>query len=137
MKNSLAALASIVAVSAAAVVAPPVDPVAAQPARPAPACFWVRNVTNFAANDTTTVYLKVGFKQVWELKLFANCFNLDWVHHLALRSRGVGSNICEGPNPGLDVVVRDIGIGRQSCPVTEVRKLTPDEVAALPKNAQP
>ena len=36
-----------------------------------------------------------------------------------------------------DVVVHDIGIGRQSCPVTGVRKLTPDEVAALPKNARP
>ena len=139
MKKSLAALASIVAVSAAAVVALPAERVVAQPAAPkaSPACFWIRNVDGFAANDTTTLYLRVGMNQVWELKLFANCLNLDWVHHLGIRNRGAGSNICEGPNPGIDVVVRDIGIGRQSCPVTGVRKLTPDEVAALPKNARP
>lgn len=137
MKKSLAALASLAAISAAAVVAPPTERVVAQPARPAPACFWVRNVNNFAAVDTTTLYLNVGGNQVWELKLFANCINLNWVHHLGLRSRGAGSNICEGANPGLDVVVRDVATGRQSCPVTNVRRLTPDEIAALPKNARP
>jgi len=138
MKKNLAALVSLAAISAAAVVAPPAERVMAQPAAKAsPACFWIRNVDGFAANDTTTLYLRVGMNQVWELKLFANCLNLDWVHHLGIRNRGAGSNICEGPNPGIDVVVRDVGIGHQSCPVTGVRKLTPDEVAALPKNARP
>ncbi len=139
MKKSLAALASLAALSAAAVVATPAERVVAQPAPPkaSPACFWVRNADGFAANDTTTLYLRVGMNQVWELKLFSNCLNLDWVHHLGIRSRGAGSNVCEGTNPGIDVVVRDVAVGRQSCPVTGVRKLTPDEVAALPKNARP
>jgi len=139
MKKRLAALVSLVAISAAAVAAPPIERVVAQPAAPkaSPACFWIRDVDGFAANDTTTLYLRVGMNQVWELKLFANCINLDWVHHLGIRNRGAGSNVCEGPNPGLDVVVRDVGIGRQSCPVTNVRRLSPVEIAALPKNARP
>ena len=138
MKKSLAALASLAVLSAAAV-APPAERAVAQPAppRPAPACFWIRNVDGFAANDTRTLYLRVGMNQVWELKLFANCLNLDWVHHLGIRNRGAGSNVCEGPNPGIDIVVRDVAIGRQSCAVTGVRRLSPDEIAALPKNARP
>jgi hypothetical protein len=111
----------------------------AQPSpKPSPACFWQRSITNFAANDTSRVYLRVGGNQVFELTLFANCLQLNWVHRLAIRSRG-SSNVCEGPNPGLDVIVRDSGgiPGGQRCPVTGVRKLTPDEVAALPPQARP
>ena len=58
------------------------------------------------------------------------------LHHLALVSHG-SSLICEGPNLDVDVVVRDIAAGRQRCPVTSIRKLTPDEVAALPADARP
>jgi hypothetical protein len=146
MKKRLAppaALASLAAASAAALLGALAVSAAAQPP-PAPppkpagsACFWVRNVTNFAANDTNTLYLRVGGNQVWRLSLFANYFQINWVHRVGLRSRGASSNVCEGRNPGLDVVVRDVAIGRQSCPVTDVRKLTPDEFAALPKNARP
>lgn len=129
------AFAAALALSAAAQPPPP----SAAPARPpaARACFWIRNVDNFAATDSTTLYLRVGVSQVWRLKLFANCFNLDWVHNVALSARGVSSNVCEGPNPGIDVVIRDRAFGRQRCPVIDVQKLTPDEVAALPKNARP
>ena len=143
MKKIPAVLASLAAASAAvvlgtlAVSAAAQPPPAAPPRPPAPACFWIRNVTNFAANDTNTLYLKVGFNQTWRLGLFANCFDLDWVHHLGIRARGVGSSVCEGRNPDIDVVVRDPGFGHQSCPVTDVRRLTPAEVAALPKNARP
>ena len=139
MNKSLApALAALAAAAAAAVVATHSERAAAQPQRrPASACFWIRNVTNFAANDTRTLYLRVGGNQVWALGLFSDCFQLDWVHRVGLRNRGISSSICEGPNPGLDVVVRDVAVGRQSCPVTSVRKLTPAEAAALPPLARP
>jgi hypothetical protein len=117
------------------------DPTAGPTTKPAHAprsCFWTRMVSNFAASDESTVYVRVGVSQVYELKLFSNCLDLDWVHHIALRSVDGGeSDICEGSNPGVDVVVRDIAIGRQRCPITGVRKLTPAEVAALPKDARP
>lgn len=99
-------------------------------------CFWVRDVNNFAAADDENVYIRVGVKEVYQLTLFSHCFNVDWVHHLGLFSH-VSSNICEGTNPDLYVVTHDIGIGRQRCPVTSIRKLTPAEVAALPKLARP
>jgi hypothetical protein len=134
-----AAFAFAAALSVSAAAQPPPDgPAAGPPARHAHACFWRRMISSFGASDDSTLYVRVGARDIYELKLFANCFNLSWVHHVGLQSFGGGeSSICEGPNPGVDVVVRDIGIGRQRCPVTSVRKLTPPEVAALPRTARP
>jgi uncharacterized protein DUF6491 len=109
-------------------------PANAPPARPF--CFWTRSVANFAAVDTHNLYLRVDRGDVYQLKMFGNCLDISWVHHIALRTRST-SNVCEGRNPDLDVFNREVGIGRQRCPVLEVRKLTPDEVAALPKGARP
>jgi hypothetical protein len=36
-----------------------------------------------------------------------------------------------------EVVTHAAGIGRQKCMVRHMRKLTPEEVAALPKHARP
>ncbi|HWF78635.1 MAG TPA: DUF6491 family protein [Caulobacteraceae bacterium] len=142
MKSPVALAASAAALAAISLTAIPLG-VAAQPpaAAPAPAqraCFWTRSITNFAAVDTTRVYLRASGRRVFELTLFANCLQLNWVHRLGIRTRG-SSNICEGPNPGVDVIVRDRGgiPGGQRCPVTNIRLLTPDEVAALPPRARP
>jgi hypothetical protein len=112
------------------------QPPNAPPPKPRPSCFWASRVENFAAVDQQNLYLRVGIKDVYQAKLFSTCLNLDWVHRLALVSNP-SSLICEGPTMNLDVVVRDAGAGRQRCNVTNVRKLTPDEVAALPKGARP
>jgi len=109
---------------------------ASPPPKPRPSCFWTSRIENFAAVDEQNLYLRVGIHDVYRAKLFSNCFDIDWVHHLALISRG-SSLICEGPNLDVDVIVRDVAAGRQRCAVTEIRKLTPDEVAALPKGARP
>ncbi|HEX3408623.1 MAG TPA: DUF6491 family protein [Caulobacteraceae bacterium] len=113
---------------------------AAQPAAPPSqqrACFWTRSITNFAAVDTNRVYLRASGRRVFELTLFANCLQLDWVNRLGIRTRGGSSNICEGPNPAIDIIVRNGIPGGQRCPVTNVRLLTPEEVAALPPQARP
>ena len=104
--------------------------------RPKPSCFWANRIENFAAADDQTLYLRVGQRDVYQAKLFASCFNIGWVHRIGLVSRS-SSLICEGPNPNVDVVTRDVAAGRQRCPVTGIRKLTPDEVAALPKGSRP
>ena len=126
------AIAAGLALSASA--QPP--PGAPAPPKPKASCFWVSRVENFAAVDQDNLYLRVGISDVYRLRLFATCLDLDWVHRLALVSRS-SSLICEGSNVDAQVVVRDVAMGRQRCQVTEVRKLTPDEVAALPKGARP
>jgi hypothetical protein len=99
-------------------------------------CFWQRDVVNFAAHDDSAIYVRAGVNRIYELKMFGNCFNLSWLHHIGLRTFS-GGNICEGRTPNVDVFTRDIATGPQQCPVTSVRKLTPEEVAALPKDARP
>jgi len=106
------------------------------PSKPRPACFWTSRIENFAAVDEQNLYLRVGIHDVYRARLFSNCLDIDWVHHLALISRS-SSLICEGPNLDVDVIVRDVAAGRQRCAVTDIRKLTPDDVAALPKGARP
>jgi hypothetical protein len=129
-----AALAIAAAISVGASAQPP--GAAPPPPKPRPACFWTSRIENFAAVDEQNLYLRVGIRDVYRAKLFSNCFDIAWVHHLALISRG-SSLICEGSNLDVDVIVRDVGAGRQRCAVTNIRKLTPDEVAALPKDARP
>ncbi len=131
-----AALATALAVAAAIGASAQPPPGGAPPPKPRPACFWTNRIENFAAVDEQNLYLRVGNHDVYRAKLFSTCLDIDWVHHLALVSRG-SSLICEGPNLDVDVVVRGVGVGRQRCPVTDIRKLTPDEVAALPKGARP
>jgi hypothetical protein len=111
-------------------------PGAPPPPKPRPSCFWASRIENFAAVDRDNLYLRVGNTDFYQAKLFASCLDLDWVHHLALVSQP-SSLICEGSNMDLTVVVRGVATGRQRCSVTAVRKLTPDEVAALPRGAKP
>lgn len=129
-----AAFAVVAAVALTASAEPP------PPAAPAPhygqSCFWQREVVNFAAHDDSAIYVRIGVNRIYELKMFGNCFNLSWLHHIGLRTFS-GGNICEGRTPNVDVFTRDVATGPQRCPVTSVRKLTPEEVAALPKDARP
>ena len=130
-----AAVTVLTALSLAASAPAPGSPAAASPPKH-PACFWTHSISSFAAgSDDETLYLKVGVKDVYELKLFNNCFDIGWVQHIALRSR-FSSNICEGTGNNAEVYVPG-GAFRERCPVTDIRKLTPDEVAALPKNSRP
>lgn len=107
------------------------------PAAKAPAakrqCFLASNVTNFAAADQKTLYIRVGVRDVYEFNMFGTCPDIDWNQRLALVSR-TSSWICDGMDAE---VVTHSPIGRQRCPVRSIRKLTPEEVKALPKRAQP
>jgi hypothetical protein len=97
-------------------------------------CFWTRNITGFAAPDDHTVYVRVNFRDVYRLDLMVACPDVDWNQRIALVSRG-GSNICSALDA--EVVSHATGIGRQRCPVKTLTKLTPEEIAALPKHAKP
>jgi hypothetical protein len=116
---------------------PPTQPSSAPPPpKPRAACFWTNRIENFAAVDSDNLYLRVGQSDVYRAELFASCLDLDSVHHLALVSRS-SSIICEGGNLDTTVVTRDHAVGPQHCPVLKLTRLTPDQVAALPRGARP
>jgi hypothetical protein len=96
-------------------------------------CFWARNVTSFAAPDEHTVYVRVGVRDVYKFDLMIPCPDIDWRQSLAIKS--TTDSICTGMDA--DIITRAPGLGRQRCPISHMQKLTPEEIAALPKRAKP
>lgn len=97
------------------------------------ACFLTRNVNSWSAADDKTVYVRVGVKDIYRLDLLGPCPDIDWNWSIALESHG-SSWIC---SPLDATIIARSPIGPQRCPVRQVSKLTPQEVAALPKKQKP
>ena len=96
-------------------------------------CFWTRNVTGFAAADEHTLNVRVNVKDVYQFEMFGPCPDIDWNQRIALVSRS-GSSICDGMDAE---VITHSALGPQRCQVRSVKKLTPEEIAALPKRGRP
>ena len=108
----------------------PLEPAAAKPRAQ---CFRTDRVNNFASSDSRIVNLRVGVRDIYQLEMFGRCNDVDWTQKIAVVSRG-SSYICTG----LDAeIIAPSPIGPQRCPVKTIRKLTPDEIKALPKRARP
>jgi hypothetical protein len=60
---------------------------------------------------------------------------VNWDQRIALQNRSGGSFICNALDA--ELLVHAPGLGLQRCPVTDLRKLTPAEAAALPKKNRP
>ena len=99
------------------------------------ACFRTGNIRDYRSIDDRTAYIRVSTGDVYELQLFGLCQGVTWSHGIALTSRS-GDQVCEGTGHWLEIYSRSGG-RNQKCQVREVRKLTADEVTALPKGARP
>lgn len=97
-------------------------------------CFYSRNVESFAAPDEHNLYIRVGVRDVYHFEMFGPCPDIDWNQRLALVARP-GPWICNGMDA--EVITHQAGLGPQRCLVKNMQKLTPDEIAALPKRAKP
>jgi hypothetical protein len=97
-------------------------------------CFFVRNVESFHAVDDRTVNLRVGVSDVYRAELFAPCHDVLFAQGVAIRSRGGSSSICSPLDAEL---VAPSPIGPQRCLLSELRKLSPQEVAALAPRDRP
>jgi hypothetical protein len=135
LKTLMVAGGALTAVFALAALQPAVaaDKSAAATAKPRQACFFARDVNSFSAAGDRTVYVKVGVKDVYRLDLFNSCPDIDWNWSIALQSRG-SDWIC---SPMDATIIARSPIGPQRCEVDKVTKLTPEDVAALPRKARP
>ena len=95
-------------------------------------CFWARNANGFAVQDDHTLNVLVNSRDVYQFEMMGHCPDMDWNMRLGLRS--VSSTICRGMDAE---VITHSPIGPMRCPVRSVRKLTKDEIAALPRKARP
>lgn len=111
----------------------------AQAASPPPppaarACLYRGDIDGFSTPNDHTVYLSVRMKEVWRLDLARDCIGLGFRQGIGLEDRPASPWICSPLEA--TVVYMDHGMPER-CPVTALRRLTPDEVKALPKKDRP
>ena len=107
----------------------------AKAAKPARQCFYLSDWRGWSAPDKDTLYMKVNNRDVYRVDLSFGTNQLTWPGtHLVSVVRGPDS-IC-GPND-LDLRVGD-GFG-MPIPIRAkaITKLTPEQIAALPKKDRP
>lgn len=105
---------------------------AAAPAAPRH-CFNQSDVQGFRAVDRSTVNMRVGVGDIYQIKLLGVCPDVKWAEGIALETRG-STQICTG----LDLTIHAPGpTGPQECAAESIRKLSDAEAAALPAGARP
>lgn len=90
-------------------------------------CFNARNVSGFTPEGDRAVIVRVGANRQYRLALAGFCPDVDWSHRVALRSRAGSNWVCAGGDA--EVLVPST-TGPQSCMVTAVSRLTPEEIEA-------
>ncbi len=97
-------------------------------------CFYTRNINGFQAPNDHTVYIRVGVRDIYRLTMMTDCTGLTFRQGIGLESTPGDSWICSPIQA--TVIYRDTGI-RNRCPVSDIHKLSPAEIAALPKRDLP
>ena len=97
-------------------------------------CFLQRNINGFSAASDSTVYIRVGVKEIWRLDLMIPCTGLTFRNGFALQGSPTSGWVCRPIDA--TVMIRQTGI-TQRCPVSAIHHLTADEAAALPKKLRP
>jgi hypothetical protein len=129
MIKTFAITASVLAASAAAAPAQAQGtPKAGVPSQ----CFALRDIRSFAGQDDYTVNLRIGGRDVYQLKTIINCPDIGGGAGLSYRSSS--DIVCDSLD--LTLVTRTTR-GPRECAVKSIRKLSPPEIAALPKRARP
>lgn len=97
-------------------------------------CFTPREVHNFRGAETGAIYVRVRVSEVFELTA-TGCAGTNFSRSGTLRPDGTSQQLCIGD--GARLMASGSGSLPTSCAVRVARKLTPEEVAALPDSSQP
>ena len=94
-------------------------------------CFLTRDIRNHTVADDHTMYIDVGGRSVYRVTMSNNCLaGSTSSDAYVLRDRAAMGRICHK----LDF---DVSVRGNRCIVDSVTKLTPPEVAALPRRDRP
>lgn len=102
------------------------------PASGARQCFTSSSINNYVQQDDRTVNVRARVRDVYQLTLMSSCPDIKFAQGVIFDSRSQA--ICSGIDVTLLVPE---GLGPRRCEVSSVRRLTPEEVAALPPRARP
>lgn len=101
----------------------------------AKSCFRTNDMRNHTIVDDHTLYTKVGARDVWRVGVTGNCLaGALSSDPLIIRTTASNGMVCTPLD--LDLSVRRGGIPA-ACIVDSVVKLTPEEIAAIPKGKKP
>lgn len=89
-------------------------------------CFYLSQVTGFNSAGRDQIYVSTGPNDVYLFKTMGHCPDLNFSQNIGFDQAGPGQ-ICSGLD--VDLIVPST-IGPQRCPVSMIRKLTPEERAA-------
>ena len=104
-------------------------------AAPSSSCFRMRDVGNHSVADAKTLYLSVRQKQVYKLTMKGACLATSSSSDpLITEIRGGGDTVCRPIDLDLKV---DMSGMISPCIIDGVEKLTPEQVAAIPKKLRP
>ena len=91
-------------------------------------CFLANEVSSYTPGPDGFVNVKVGADRWFGMHLNNYCPHMDWLMQIAIRPRD--SNwLCEGQ--GSYLIAPDPSGLNRSCFVSEIRRLTPSEVASI------
>ena len=90
-------------------------------------CFSARTVNGFTPVGRDAVDVQVSRNRQYRLSLVGYCPDVDWSLNIASRTRGGSSFICAGLDA--EIIVPSAS-GPQRCAVTEVRRLSAEEIEA-------
>lgn len=102
--------------------------------KPARSCFFADQINGWRQAGDRAVLVNVGAKGVYRLDLFGPCRDLDTNFTIGVETRPGGNSICDGMDA---TIIAHSPTGPVRCPVTKVTRLTPEEIAALPKKDRP
>jgi hypothetical protein len=125
---AVALAAAVLALAGSAAVAAPQPPAARH-------CFFVHQWTGWSAPDGDTLYLRVGLRDVYRVDLTPGSHARKYPdQHLVNRVRGP-STICS--HLDLQLTLSDSLGFEQPLIARSIVKLTPDQVAAIPRKHLP
>lgn len=101
-------------------------------------CFSIQQVTNFRQGRPDQIFLRVGHSDIYELNGAGGCSSVNFANRVAIVPDMVGSGgsrLCSGD--WARVVVPGAASPADTCRVRISRKLTAEEIAALPSAYAP
>ena len=99
-------------------------------------CFWASSLTNFRQGDHGHLYIRDRADQVFAVSTLERCQELDLASSVAIHSDfGSVGRLCVG-DPAR-ITLRSLGGEPATCRARIDRRLTPEEIAALPDDQRP
>lgn len=97
-------------------------------------CFFVREANSFARAGGDAIHVRAGARRVHRLEAAGGCPEIDFAQAVGVIPRGAGSSIYPG---NLAELMVQSPLRANRCLVTVGARLTPHQVAALPRNQRP